>query len=304
MKVAVGIPTYNRADLVRTNAYFLSRSRLTSNITLLVVDDASTEYDVAFLKEAYPAATDVQRRDQNSGGADFAIYDLLNRLVAKEADVLVLLDSELIVSRDFIAKTLELLPLANGILSLFNTPCTPLAARGPFLLKKTVGSAGTVWPRQLAVEVLAGVPPGRSWDWRFSTFLIEAGYEICVVRNSLVQHIGFNMGQNSGPLTGDFGSGFLDVDVEPAYRIVEQLVFGVKSAVELLRAKVVALEGMLREGQQGPQFAARRIREHAASIDKRLAAAALRRISASEEAIRQRAHDLWDQGGQAARSKQ
>jgi len=172
MKVAVGIPTYNRADMVRINARYLSRSRLTSDITLFVVDDASTEYDVVFLREVYPAGTDIQRRDQNSGGADFAAYDLLNRLVATEADVLVLLDSDLIVSREFMVKTLELLPLAKGILSLFNTPAhAAVGSHGPFLLKKTVGAAGTVWPRRLAVETLAGVPPGWDWDWRFSDFL-------------------------------------------------------------------------------------------------------------------------------------
>ncbi len=298
MKVAVGISTYNRADLVGLNALYLCRSRLTSDVTLLVVDDASTEYDVAFLREVYPSGTDIQRRDQNSGGADFAIYDLLNRLVSTEAEVLVLLDSDLIVSGDFMVKTIELLPLAKGILSLFNTPAhAAVGSRGPFLLKKTVGSAGTVWPRRVAVETLAGVPPGRSWDWRFSDFLIEAGYEICVVRGSFVQHMCFNVGQNSGPLTGDFGSGFSDVDVELAYRSIEQLAFGAMSAVELLRARSVTLERVLRQGQQGPQFAAQHLREQAATINHRLAAAALRRMSASEEVVRQRAHDLWDHAG-------
>jgi hypothetical protein len=128
-------------------------------------------------------------------------------------------------------------------------------------------------------------------------YLLEAGYEICVVRDSLVQHMGFNMGQNSGPLTGDFGSGFSDVDVELAYRILEQLAFGAKSAVELLRARVVAVERVLREAQQEPQFVTQHLREQAATINDRLAAAALRRMSASEGVVRQRAYDLWDQAG-------
>ena len=54
MRVAIGVATYNRGDLVSMNARSLSRSRLLPDIDIVVVDDASTEFDVEFLKEALP----------------------------------------------------------------------------------------------------------------------------------------------------------------------------------------------------------------------------------------------------------
>ena len=243
MRVAIGVATYNRGDLVSMNARSLSRSRLLPDIDIVVVDDASTEFGVEFLKEVYPVGTDVQRRENNSGGADYALYDLLNRLVTTGADALVLLDSDMIVSADFAEKIFELLPLTNGILCLFNTTAHPaFGARGPFVLKRTVGSAGTVWPRDLAAKMLDVVPPGRNWDWRFCDYLIDSGYEICVVRNSLAQHIGINAGQNtSSPLFGDFGAGFSDVDAQSAYVLIEQIGFGAQSAVRLFRSETLTV---------------------------------------------------------------
>ena len=165
--------------------------------------------------------------------------DLLNRLVTTGADALVLLDLDMIVAADFAEKIVELLPLTNGILCLFNTAAHPaFGARGPLILKKAVGSAGTVWPRDLAQKMLDAVPPGPRWDWRFCDYLIDSGYEICVVRNSLAQHIGINGGQNtSSPLSGDFGAGFSDVDAQSAYVLIEQIGFGAQSAVRLFRSE-------------------------------------------------------------------
>ena len=239
MRVAIGVATFNRGDLVSMSARSLSRSRLPPDTDIVVVDDASTEFDVEFLKELYPAGTDIQRRENNSGGADYALCDLLNRLVTTGADALVLLDSDMIVAADFAEKIVELLPLTNGILCLFNTAAHPaFGARGPLILKKAVGSAGTVWPRDLRQKMLDAVPPGPRWDWRFCDYLIDSGYEICVVRNSLAQHIEINAGQNtSSPCPGDFGAGFSDVDAQSAYVLIEQIGFGAQSAVGLFRSE-------------------------------------------------------------------
>ncbi len=42
----------------------------------------------------------------------------------------------------------------------------------------------------VALEMLAHVAPGPRFDWRFSEFLVNAGYQICVAKNSRVQHAG------------------------------------------------------------------------------------------------------------------
>ena len=234
MRIAIGVATFNRGDLVRMNARSLARSRLPPGTQILVVDDASSEFGAEFLKEVYREGAEIQRREHNSKGADHALYDLLDRLFATGADALVMLDSDMIVASDFADKVFEFLPQANGILSLFNTPAHPtIGVRGPFVLKRTVGSGGTVWPRDLARQVLDAVPAGSSWDWRFCDFLIDAGYEICVLRDSAAQHVGINAGQNTvAALSGDFGVGFLDHDPQSAYFLIEQIGFGTQCALK------------------------------------------------------------------------
>jgi hypothetical protein len=273
MRIAIGIATFNRGDLVRMNARSLARSRLPPATHIVVVDDASTEFGAEFLKEVYPEGAEIQRREHNSKGADYALYDLLDRLFATGADALVMLDSDMIVVGDFADRVLEFLPQANGILSLFNTPAHPtIGGRGPFVLKRTVGSAGTVWPRDLARQVLDAVPAGSSWDWRFCDFLIDAGHEICVLRDSAAQHVGINTGENTmAALSGDFGVGFLDHDPQSAYFLIEQIGFGAQWAFKGLRdsqSMLHAAEKSQAEQLESLSENVRDVREQLGAVEK------------------------------------
>ena len=53
MRVAIGVATFNRGDLVSMSARSLSRSRLPPDTDIVVVDDASTGFGVEFLKEVF-----------------------------------------------------------------------------------------------------------------------------------------------------------------------------------------------------------------------------------------------------------
>lgn len=242
MKVAIGVPTFNRRHMVELSAASLRASSIPHGTTLLVVDDASTEYDVAYLKSIYPEFADIRRRSANSGGAGFASHDLMRQLLETDAEAVLVLDSDLLVSTNFLELGISLLPETDGVLSLFNTPNHPvIGARGRFVLKKSLGSAGTLWRRDVAAKVLAAVPADPEWDWRFSEFLVGAGLDLCVTRNSLVQHMGYSGGQHCNFGYGDWGVGSSDSDARNAYRLAERQLADSQARFRRLQEQIDAL---------------------------------------------------------------
>jgi glycosyltransferase involved in cell wall biosynthesis len=246
MKVAIGVPTFNRRHMVELSAASLRSSSIPHGTTLLVVDDASTDYDVAYLKSIYPEFADIRRRSTNSGGASFACRDLMRQLLETDAEALLVLDSDLLVSTNFLATGISLLPETDGVLSLFNTPNHPvIGARGRFVLKKSLGSAGTLWRRDVAAKVFGAVPADPEWDWRFSEFLVGAGIEICVTRDSLVQHVGYADGQHCNFLSGDWGVGFAESDARNAYRFAEVQLADSQARFRVLQEQIDTLSSRI-----------------------------------------------------------
>jgi glycosyltransferase involved in cell wall biosynthesis len=242
MKVAIGVSTYNRRHLVELSAASLRSSSIPPDTALIVVDDASTDYDVDYLRSVYPRFSDVRRRPENSGGASFANRDVMRQLLETDADAILLLDSDLLVSSNFLDRGASLLRDTDGVLSLFNTPNHPaIGARGPFVLKRSIGCAGTLWRRDIAAKVFGEVPAGPQWDWRFSDFLARAGVSICVLCDSLVQHIGYSSGHNSDFGSGDLGVGFSDSDAKNAYRLTELLLADSQAKFSTLQEQIDAL---------------------------------------------------------------
>ena len=256
--LVIGIPTFDRRVFVEETARSIAAARLDggTEVTLLVVDDASSEYDEAFLRAIFPAGTEVVRREANSGGADFACRDLLGRCLALQTDAVLILDSDMLVGVGFVAAGLALLPRTDGCLSLFNTPNHPVLDRFDGLVTKaTVGATGTLWDRDLAAEIHAAIGAGESWDWRFSHHLTETGRRIFVCERSLVQHLGFYAGQNSRPWSGDFGVGFPVETNETIGVLIEHAVRG----QGLLGARLLEL------GEE-----ARRQRDRIAALEARI----------------------------------
>ncbi len=248
-KIAVGIPTYNRRYFVEANARSLARVKIPDfcDVQIVVADDASTEYDAAYLASIYPENTIVERRSVNSGGADYAIFDLARRCLELNADAILILDSDLVMSKNLIERGLPLLSETHGCVSLFNTSNHPIAeVLGALVVKETVGSAGTLWKRELAQEIVDNVPAGPSWDWRYSEYINKTGRKIYVSSASLVQHIGCWNGQNSSVFSGDYGAGFCDEGPENAYVILEAAT----AAISALGNKVKELETKLIEQER------------------------------------------------------
>lgn len=252
MSLAIGIPTYNRKRIVELHARSVCTARLPDDVPILVIDDASAEYDLDFLRSLYPPGTVVERRSMNSGGADFAAADVLRRLVATGADCLLLLDSDMVLASEFALEVEARLKGTDGLMSLFNSPTHAVVGEdGPLLVKASVGAAATVWSRELALEVLAKVPVGENWDWRFSEYLRSTGRRVYATRQSFAQHLGFNEGAHSNTLFGDIGLGFADSNPVNAYLMIEQLMLDgqmrAKALIEenaLLRRRIRVLEAV------------------------------------------------------------
>ncbi len=170
------------------------------------------------------------------------------QLLDTGADAVLLLDSDMVVSRNFLIGGLQILEQTAGFLSLFNTPNHPsVEQRGPITLKRSVGSAATLWRRDLAIRMLKEIPAGVEFDWRFSAFLNRENVEICVASNSLVQHAGFSEGQNHNFASGDIGVGFDDIDAKNAYRLIQLQMFDSQARYRELQRQLVEEVGALKK---------------------------------------------------------
>lgn len=231
-RIAIGIPTFNRKSLLELSAASISAATLPADCKLIVIDDISTEYAPEWLAGLYPAHAEIRVREHHSGGADYATPDLLTALYKTGADILILLDSDLLVRKDFIETALRSLDASDGVVSLFNTSNHPAhAERGDFLIKRTVGIAGTVWKREIMAQILKDVPPGLCWGWRVCDLIASRGIEIHVLKQSAAQHIGYLEGENSNRTAGDLGNGFRDADPFNAYLIGEFLLHEIRRQV-------------------------------------------------------------------------
>jgi hypothetical protein len=238
--ILLGITTFNRPGIVAATARSLARARGVDQAGILVLDDASTEYDAEALRRWYPPHAEIRRRDNNSGRADYATFNLMRRFIeASDRRVLLVLDSDLLVAGDFLDQALEAFPRCQGLLSLFNPPSHPGVAREDgLLLKPHVGFAGTVWSREAVVDVLAHVTPSRRFDWEICERFVAEGRAILCLPDSAVQHLGLADGQNSSILRSDYGLSFTDTAWQNTSPLLEAVLFGMR---EEMKAQRVAM---------------------------------------------------------------
>jgi glycosyltransferase involved in cell wall biosynthesis len=217
--LTVGITTYNRRALLETVALSLAQVDRLEQARVWVMDDCSQEFDIDFLRRLFPQAS-VHRSAQNSGGADYAMHRLFEHFVRHGQGYLLNLDADLLASRNLIDKCLQIIEArrtapAPALFSVFNAPRhQAVGADGEFLVKRTVGAAGTLWHHDLLADVLRHVPVSRKFDWDWSAYLTQRGVPIRVTPKSYVQHIG-RIGQNSRSFAGmDHGEQFDDYEGE------------------------------------------------------------------------------------------
>ena len=215
--LTIGITTFNRRRVLERVAQSLARVDGLQHAHVWIVDDCSDEFDAELLHRLFPYA-EVFRASTHSGGADQAMVRLFERFVTNGSGFLLNLDADLLVSSDLVDRCLRIIASAAtttrpGLYSLFNTASHPaIGSDGEFLLKRSVGAAGTLWEHGLLAEVLRNVPVSRKFDWDWSAYLTRQSIPIRVTRQSHVQHIG-RIGQHSRSLAGmDHGLAFEGYD--------------------------------------------------------------------------------------------
>ena len=213
--LTIGVTTFNRLPGLEAAARSLAQVEGLERARVWVMDDCSTDFDAVTLQCLFPQA-EVFRAAEHSGGADQAMHRLFQRFAADGSGYLLILDADLLASRSLVDKCLRIIEQAADapepcLFSVFNTASHPAIRHdGEFLLKRTVGAAGSLWEHGLLAEVLKNVPLSRKFDWDWSAYLTGRGVPIRVTPRSYVQHIG-RVGQHSRSFAGmDHGLDFED----------------------------------------------------------------------------------------------
>ena len=210
MTVTIGIPTYNRTNILEIMSRSLYKSDLTVSHNIRIYDDCSTEYDKYFLEKLFPTAKSIKTNLYNLK-ADKNMYQMYDDFISTGDDYFFNADSDLLFNNQWLNTALELIERTEGVLSLFNANShRPYKILDDTLcLKNTVGSAGVFFSRNRLIELLRyfdSIEQVKGFDWQWSEYLRKNKIKLYCVNKSLVQHIGYN-GQNTG-LYFDVGRNF------------------------------------------------------------------------------------------------
>jgi FkbM family methyltransferase len=213
MELTVGITCFDRPD--RYEKCVASLSRASGHFNVIVFDDASTSISHDITKKYLPSAK-IFKSLKASGRADFAIATLMRLLVDHGDEHCMLLDSDMVVDKDFAVWLRQNFYRSQGVLSLFNSISHPeISSEHGLVAKRSIGSAGAVFTRDLLRTIVTQVKPSRRYDWDWSEHLTNIlGIQIYVSKRSYVQHLGISTGQNSAVNLGDWGEGFQGYDSE------------------------------------------------------------------------------------------
>lgn len=164
-----------------------------------VYDDCSCEFHEDELKKEFPFISEFIKRPYNLG-SDLNIQKMYQDFLETGDDVLVNCDSDMIFHEGWINKVRELLPYTDGVLSFYNSsqhpPAEYLTINNERMVRKdTIGSAGTVFTRNIVQQIVNNVRASHKYDWDWSKYLSTTGVRLLVTENTYIQHIGI-VGQN------------------------------------------------------------------------------------------------------------
>lgn len=211
MKISIGITTYNRIEIVKRMASSLLLSNNLEKCNIRIYDDKSTEYSYSELRNIFKTAAEIIIRKENLG-ADRNMREMFVDFLKTEDDYLLVADSDLIFNPDWYDFFNENSHL--DVLSLYNS-ATHLDIIGnsnikfnTIIEKDHIGAAGTIFKRNVIIDIIKNVPPSRSYDWDWSKYLRKKNIVLNVANRSHVQHIGIEGTNNNGSNIIDFGLNF------------------------------------------------------------------------------------------------
>lgn len=191
-KIAVGIPTHNRIGYVQLTSGALKGTFPAEDIW--VFDDMSTEYTRDDLVHWY--GTQHVQLSETHLKADAMARHILEWFLKSEYDVVVLLDSDLLVAPNWVASLRTGLEHSKGLLSLYRSGAPKHVSKDCYehlCTMPSMGNAGTVWTRALTTKMLSEMPNrDGGFDWGWSEWCQKNAVPMEALRQSAVLHIGMH----------------------------------------------------------------------------------------------------------------
>lgn len=190
-KIAVAIPTYNRAGYVQLCATALSNTLDPNDVWLF--DDHSTTYSVEDLKKWFHTENVQQKTLRQK--ADKQARHILEWFVGTDYDWLITLDSDLIVRPNWLELLRGMLPRTQGVMSLYHSgnPNHPTLNCDTSLCEmKSLGNAGVAWSKVLAKKMLLSMTQSDGFDWGWTEWLQKQKIPQYAAKDSLVLHVGMH----------------------------------------------------------------------------------------------------------------
>jgi FkbM family methyltransferase len=191
LKIAVAIPTYNRAGYVQLCAAALNKTIDPNDVWIF--DDHSTEYTAGDVQKWFRSHS-VQRNAKRFK-ADKQARHILEWFVGTDYDWLITLDSDLIVRPDWLELLRGMLPHTQGVMSLYHSgnPNHPTLHCDPNLCEmKSLGNAGVAWSKVLAKRMLVDMTQSDGFDWGWTEWLQKQKIPQYAAKDSLVLHVGMH----------------------------------------------------------------------------------------------------------------
>ena len=201
MKVALVIPTYNRPEYVKR--CYASLVKLTTQPDyIMVVDDCST---VKMPKLKLPNAQ-AYSTPYNSG-VKYALTCVIDKAIVTGADVVINLDSDAIVSPDFVDVLVKLHSKTGLICSGFNNPKVPFVKQhNGYGIKRNANGINMCFNKSQYLNYIRPslISNTKDWDLHASSRIKE----FAITKPSCVQHIGevSSMGHYPADVALDFNN--------------------------------------------------------------------------------------------------
>lgn len=205
METAICIPTFNRPEYLRQTLESLMPC-LTDEF-VVITDDNSTDMQV--IRVIFEYLGDYKNkmiiRHPNFGIARSMKIAIEN---CKDKDVIISLDSDFIVHKDFI-KVLTKLVTENpeNIITSFNaTSHKVIKELQDRYLKQTIGGGNIAFTWGTYTKYIQPILTNNAWDWQMCDMVKKAGKMFICTKPSLCQHIGINstLGHDNTDTAADF----------------------------------------------------------------------------------------------------
>ena len=199
--ILIVVSTYNRIDLTGISLDSIKRNKSQCS-NVLVLDDASTEYDAVWLRGW---GFSVQRSEKTVG-VGLAAFRRYAEFVSSDYQYICALDNDVLLSKDFDLEMLKLfceaddglLTVASGYYSSTQQVYPPKGPRPSTYWQATTINGISQFTSALTATKVLNAMEGK-WEHPWDANISKVLSRIAVPKRSLVQHIGNHGSGVNGP---------------------------------------------------------------------------------------------------------